>query len=56
MNIYVLLKRTFDTEEKIRSLAVPYKKMVLNILSTHMTNTVLKKRFRFATVRMARLR
>ncbi len=38
MNIYVLLKRTFDTEEKITISVAELMKTAQNLLLTHMMN------------------
>ena len=46
MNIYVLVKRTFDTEEKIVIQMAKFKKMVPNSSSTLTMNMRLKKPFK----------
>ena len=43
MNIYVIMKRTFDTEERIQIETVPLGVMVLSILLILMTNTPSRK-------------
>ncbi len=49
MNIYVLVKRTFDTEEKITVQTVKLLKMVRSSSLTHTMSMRLKKQFRCVT-------
>lgn len=46
MNIFVLVKRTFDTEEKLLLQMARFKKMVLNLSLILMMSMQLKKRFK----------
>ncbi|GAF16012.1 hypothetical protein JCM19046_416 [Bacillus sp. JCM 19046] len=43
MNIYVILKRTFDTEEKITIPMEKFRKREQNLSLTLMMNTLLRK-------------
>ena len=49
MNIYVLVKRTFDTEEKIVVTMVKFMKMVQSSSLIHTMNMQLKKQFKYVT-------
>ncbi len=51
MNIFALIKRTFDTEEKKSLFLVgESKRMALNLSSILMTNTQLKKQSKCVTL------
>lgn len=52
MNIYVLVKRTFDTEEKIVVSGGKFKKMVPSSSLIHTMSMQLKKQFKFVTLKV----